>query len=143
LGNLCNLNLIKYLVEQVTTIYDDKIDELRKFYLGIKSENWELLVADQRVQIIKNGEFEGGKPQIGTESVSSKAGSISCLLGASTSASAATYVLDSVSQKTFPALMNSENRNKLSKEIATMWKKELTEDKFNVRLIKSQKALKL
>jgi hypothetical protein len=49
----------------------------------------------------------------------------------------------SVLEKGFLELVNSENRNKLSKEIATMWKKELTEDKFNVRLIKSQKALKL
>tara|TARA_R100001369_G_scaffold92183_1_gene135880 strand:- start:68 stop:244 length:177 start_codon:yes stop_codon:yes gene_type:complete len=37
----------------MTMIHDDRIDELRKFYLDIKSEDWELLAAGQRVQIIK------------------------------------------------------------------------------------------
>jgi hypothetical protein len=64
---------------------------------------------------------------------------ISCI----SDASAATHVMRSVLEKGLLELVNSENRNKLSKEIATMWKKELTEDKFNVRLIKSQKALRL
>ena len=48
-----------------------------------------------------------------------------------------------VLEKDFLELVNSENGKKLSKEIATRWKKELTEDKFNVQLIKSQKVLKI
>ena len=100
-----------------------RINELRKFYLDAKSEGWELLVVGQRFQIIKKNEFEGGKLQYGTEVVSSKDGTIACLLGASPGDSKATHVLLSVLKKAIPEITNSENKKNIKGHGATVEKK--------------------
>lgn len=138
-----NLPLTKYLIEQVTMNHEDRMDELRKFYKNAKSDDWELLVAGQRVQIIKKDEFESGKLQFGTEVVSSKDGSITCLLGASPGASTATHVMLQVLEKSFPELLNSEKGKELLSTMIPMWKTNLTKELFEKELKKSQKALKL
>ena len=138
-----NLPLTKYLVEQVSMNHDDRMDELRKFYKNAKSEDWELLVAGQRVQIIKKDEYEGGKLQFGTEVVSSKNGSITCLLGASPGASTATHVMMSVLEKAFPEILISEKGKQLLRKMLPMYNTELTKELFEVQLEKSKKALKL
>ncbi len=138
-----NLPLTKYLVEQVTMNHEDRMDELRKFYKDAKSDDWEILVAGQRVQIIKKDEFEGGKLQFGTEVVSSKDGSITCLLGASPGASTATHVMLNVLEKAFPELLNSEKGKKLLGKMIPMWNNDLSKDLFEDQLKKSQKALQL
>ena len=138
-----NLPLTKYLLEQVTMSHEDRMEELRKFYKDAKSEDWELLVAGQRVQIIKKDEFEGGKLQFGTEVVSSKDGSITCLLGASPGASTATYVMLSVLEKAFPEIVNTEKGKQLLEKMVPMWKKDLSEELFKEQLNTSQNALKL
>jgi len=71
-----NLPLTKYLINQVTASHEDRMNDLRKFIKNAKSEDWEILVAGQRVQIIKKDDYEGGKLQFGTEVVKSKDGSI-------------------------------------------------------------------
>jgi malate dehydrogenase (quinone) len=123
--------------------HDDRMDELRKFYKNAKSEDWELLVAGQRVQIIKKDEYEGGKLQFGTEVVSSKNGSITCLLGASPGASTATHVMMSVLEKAFPEILISEKGKQLLRKMLPMYNTELTKELFEVQLKKSKKALKL
>ncbi|EDP69847.1 malate:quinone oxidoreductase [Flavobacteriales bacterium ALC-1] len=138
-----NLPLTKYLVEQVTMNHEDRMNELRNFYKDAKSKDWELLVAGQRVQIIKKDEFEGGKLQFGTEVVSSKDGSITCLLGASPGASTATYVMLNVLEKAFPEILNSEKGKELLNKIVPMWNTKLTEKSFKEQLKKSKKALQL
>jgi len=138
-----NLPLTKYLVEQVTMNHEDRMDELRKFYKDAKSEDWELLVAGQRVQIIKKDDYEGGRLQFGTEVVSSKDGSITCLLGASPGASTATHVMLSVLEKAFPELLNSNNGKQLLKDMVPLWNADLSKSRFEEQLKKSKKALKL
>ena len=138
-----NLPLTKYLVEQVSMSHEDRMDELRKFYKNAKSEDWELLVAGQRVQIIKKDEYKGGKLQFGTEVVSSKNGSITCLLGASPGASTATHVMMSVLEKAFPEILNTEKGKQLLHKMLPMYNTELTKELFEVQLEKSKKALKL
>lgn len=138
-----NLPLTKYLMEQVTMDHEDRMDELRKFYKNAKSDDWELLVAGQRVQIIKKDDYEGGRLQFGTEVVSSKDGSITCLLGASPGASTATHVMLSVLEKAFPELLNSEKGKKLLKDMVPLWNTDLSKSLFEEQLKKSQKALKL
>ena len=138
-----NLPLTKYLVEQVTMNHEDRMDELRKFYKNARSEDWELLVAGQRVQIIKKDEFESGKLQFGTEVVSSKDGSITCLLGASPGASTATHVMLTVLEKAFPEILNSEKGKQLMKQMIPMWNAALSKELFEVQLETSKKALQL
>ncbi|WP_047546862.1 malate dehydrogenase (quinone) [Psychroserpens sp. Hel_I_66] len=138
-----NLPLTKYLIEQLAMSHEDRMDDLRKFYKDAKSEDWEIKVAGQRVQIIKKNEFESGELQFGTEVVSSKDGSITCLLGASPGASTATHVMLNVLDKAFPEILNSEKGKQLRKEIVPTWNVEVTEELFREQLKISEEKLKL
>lgn len=98
-----SMSLTKYLIEQVMLTKEERMEELRKFIPTARDEDWDLLVAGQRVQIIKDTE-EGGKGtlQFGTEVVSAADGSIAALLGASPGASTAVQVMLEVIEKCFP-----------------------------------------
>jgi malate dehydrogenase (quinone) len=97
------MSLTKYLVQQLMLSKEQRMEELRDFVPGAKSEDWELVVAGQRVQVIKDT-VEGGKGtlQFGTEVVSAADGSIAALLGASPGASTAVHVMLEVIEKCFP-----------------------------------------
>ena len=138
-----NLPLTKYLIEQVAMSFDDRMDDLRKFVKDAKNEDWKVIVAGQRVQIIKRDEFEGGKLEFGTEVVSSKDGSITCLLGASPGASTAVTIMLDVLGKAFPELINSEEGTKLLKEMVPTWNTEVDETTFKNQLKQSEQALRL
>jgi len=98
-----NLPLTKYLIQQVTLSKEQRMEELREFVPNARSEDWDLVVAGQRVQVIKDT-VEGGKGtlQFGTEVVSAEDGSIAALLGASPGASTAVHVMLEVIKKCFP-----------------------------------------
>jgi malate dehydrogenase (quinone) len=107
------------------------------------SDDWEVVKAGQRVQIIKKDEFEGGVLQFGTEVISSKDGSITCLLGASPGASTATSIMLEVIEKAFPELINSNKGKQLLKEIVPFYKTKVTKELFVEQLEKSKISLKL
>lgn len=138
-----NLPLTKYLIEQLTMSHEDRMDELRKFVIDAKSKDWELMVAGQRVQIIKKNEFEKGVLQFGTEVVSSKDGSVTCLLGASPGASTATHVMLDVLEKAFPEILYSEKGKQLLKDIVPTWNVDINETLFKAHLTESNTLLKL
>lgn len=85
---------------------EQRMEELREFIPGAKSEDWDLVVAGQRVQVIKDTEAGKGLLQFGTEVVSAADGSIAALLGASPGASTAVHVMLEVLRKCFPELIN-------------------------------------
>ncbi|WP_345241576.1 malate dehydrogenase (quinone) [Pontibacillus salipaludis] len=98
-----NASLTKYLIEQVISSKEKRMEELREFIPNAKSEDWSLAVAGQRVQVIKDTDASGkGTLQFGTEVVSSSDGSIAALLGASPGASTAVHVMLEVMEKCFP-----------------------------------------
>lgn len=103
-----NLPLTKYLIEQVMLSKEQRIEELREFIPTAKSEDWDMVVAGQRVQVIKDT-VDGGKGtlQFGTEVVSAADGSIAALLGASPGASTAVSVMLELIQKCFPQYMKA------------------------------------
>ncbi|MBA6154992.1 malate dehydrogenase (quinone) [Tenacibaculum sp. S7007] len=138
-----NLPLTKYLLEQVTMSHKDRMESLRKFVKDAKDEDWELMVAGQRVQIIKKDDFEGGKLQFGTEVISSKDGSITCLLGASPGASTATAIMLEVLEKAFPELITSIEGKRKLENIIPFYKKKLNEKFFKEELKKCKKTLRL
>ncbi|WP_110926870.1 malate:quinone oxidoreductase [Bacillus massiliglaciei] len=95
--------LTKYLIEQVMLSHEKRMEELREFIPNAKSEDWDIVVAGQRVQVIKDTEAGGkGTLQFGTEVVSAADGSIACLLGASPGASTAVHVMLDVINRCFP-----------------------------------------
>jgi len=101
-----NMSLTKYLIQQVMLSKEKRMEELREFVPNAKSEDWDLLVAGQRVQVIKDTDAGGkGTLQFGTEVVSAADGSIAALLGASPGASTAVSVMLEVMKKCFPQHM--------------------------------------
>lgn len=98
-----NMSLTKYLIQQVMLSKEARMEELREFIPNAKSEDWDLVVAGQRVQVIKDTEAGGkGTLQFGTEVVSAADGSVAALLGASPGASTAVHVMLEVITKCFP-----------------------------------------
>ncbi|MFC0472689.1 malate dehydrogenase (quinone) [Halalkalibacter kiskunsagensis] len=100
-----NMSLTKYLIQQVMLSKEQRMEELREFIPNAKSEDWDLVVAGQRVQVIKDTEAGRGTLQFGTEVVSAADGSIAALLGASPGASTAVHVMLEVLTKCFPDYM--------------------------------------
>ncbi|MFS0917765.1 malate:quinone oxidoreductase [Brevibacillus sp. 179-C 1.1 NHS] len=100
------MGLTKYLIEQVMLSHEKRMEELREFIPNAKSEDWDIVVAGQRVQVIKDTEKGGrGTLQFGTEVVSAADGSVAALLGASPGASTAVQVMLEVLEKCFPQQM--------------------------------------
>ncbi|RTR33955.1 malate dehydrogenase (quinone) [Robertmurraya yapensis] len=99
--------LTKYLIQQVLLSKEQRMEELREFIPNAKSEDWDLIVAGQRVQVIKDTPAGKGTLQFGTEVITADDGSIAALLGASPGASTAVHVMLEVIRKCFPDQMNS------------------------------------
>ncbi|MER1958681.1 MAG: malate:quinone oxidoreductase [Solibacillus sp.] len=97
-----NMDLTTYLMKEVMASKDKRIEELRQFVPTAKSEDWEIIVAGQRVQVIKDTPAGKGTLQFGTEVINSEDGSIAALLGASPGASTAVSVMIKVINQCFP-----------------------------------------
>lgn len=101
-----NAALTRYLIQQLMLSTEKRMEALREFIPTAKSEDWEIVVAGQRVQVIKDTKTGGmGTLQFGTEVVSAADGSLAALLGASPGASTAVYVMLDVLEKCFPQQM--------------------------------------
>jgi malate dehydrogenase (quinone) len=110
-----NLALTKYLIQQATLSPEDRMEALKEYFPGAQSQDWELAIAGQRVQVIKKDEEEGGVLEFGTELVCAADGSIAALLGASPGASTSLSAMLDVLNKCFSSLMQTAE-----------WKKKLT-----------------
>ncbi|WP_088832277.1 malate:quinone oxidoreductase [Paenibacillus tyrfis] len=97
-----NVPLTKYLIQQVMLSKEQRMEELREFIPNAKSEDWGMVVAGQRVQVIKDTTAGKGTLQFGTEVISAADGSIAALLGASPGASTAVSVMLELVKRCFP-----------------------------------------
>lgn len=97
-----NLDLVKYLVSEVTKSRSGKVDALHEYFPDAEGKDWELITAGQRVQIIKKDAKKGGVLQFGTEVITAADGTISALLGASPGASTAVPIMLELLQRCFP-----------------------------------------
>ena len=105
-AGMANLDLVKYLVGELTKTRSQRIDALHEYYPTAEESQWELIEAGQRVQVIKPDPQKGGVLQFGTELVTSADGSIGALLGASPGASTAVPIMLNLLSKCFPAKMS-------------------------------------
>ena len=96
-----NFDLVRYLVSQVVQRPEQRLQSLRAFLPQLNPDDWQLAMAGQRVQIIKqvNGH---GHLQMGTEVVSSADGSLAALLGASPGASTAVPTMLALLERCWP-----------------------------------------
>jgi len=98
-----NIPLTRYLIQQVMLSKEKRMEELREFIPNAKSADWDLVVAGQRVQVIKDTVAGGkGTLQFGTDIVHSADGSVAALLGASPGASTAVQAMLDILTKCFP-----------------------------------------
>lgn len=104
---LDNFDLVKYLISQVMLSDDDRFAALKEYYPEARKEDWKLIQAGQRVQIIKKDADKGGVLKLGTEVVVDQQRTISALLGASPGASTAAPITLNVIKKLFPEQFNS------------------------------------
>ena len=100
-------NLTKYLVSQLMLSNEERIDDLRVFLPEAKDEDWEVITAGQRVQVIKDTDKSKGQLQFGTEVITSEDGSLAALLGASPGASTAVDIMFDVLQRCYKSEFKS------------------------------------
>ncbi|MFK8044557.1 MAG: malate dehydrogenase (quinone) [Crocinitomicaceae bacterium] len=123
-----NFALTKYLVKQVIQSPEDRFEMLKKYYPDANFEDWELVQAGQRVQIIKKDDEEGGVLQFGTEIVADDDGSLAALLGASPGASTSVSIMIDVLNKCFPEQMESKEWQSKLHELIPTYGKSLIDD---------------
>ncbi|WP_034918490.1 MULTISPECIES: malate dehydrogenase (quinone) [Erwinia] len=98
---LDNFDLVKYLIGQLMLSDEDRYQALKEYFPNAKKDEWRLVKAGQRVQIIKKDADKGGVLKLGTEVVTSQDGTISALLGASPGASTAAPIMLDLMKKVF------------------------------------------
>ncbi len=97
-----NPSLITYLVGELLKNHGKKVDSLRVFMPTAKDEDWEIIQAGQRAQVMKKDPEKGGILQFGTEVVTGADGTIAGLLGASPGASTAASIMLGLMKTCFP-----------------------------------------
>lgn len=124
-----NVGLLKYLAAQMGQSHEDRMQTLREFVPNAKSDEWELVSAGQRVQIIKDDPTQDDNVlRFGTEVVEAKDGTLAALLGASPGASTSVSVMLDILNRSFAAQMQSfEWQVKLRKMIPS-YGRELSKD---------------
>ena len=101
IAGMKNIPLTNYLIKQAMLSKEQRMADLREFYPEAKSEDWDVIVAGQRVQIIKDLPNERGSLCFGTEVITSEDKSVAALLGASPGASTSVDAMLSVFSKCF------------------------------------------
>lgn len=136
-----NIPLTKYLIEQVMNSQEDRIATLRDYLPEVKAEDWTLVNAGQRVQIVKDDPKKGGLLQFGTEVVASADGSVTALLGASPGAStAAPIMLKVLKASAFRDQLKSAEWDAKMKEMIPSYGRHLNDDAAYANQIRQQSS---
>ncbi|MCP1660472.1 malate dehydrogenase (quinone) [Neisseria perflava] len=97
-----NMPLTKYLLGELRKTKEERMTSLLEYYPQANPDDWELITAGQRVQVIKKDDKKGGVLQFGTEIVTHADGSLAALLGASPGASTAVPLMIKLIHQCFP-----------------------------------------
>ncbi|MGX1792895.1 malate:quinone oxidoreductase [Microbacterium sp. NPDC055312] len=97
-----NPDLITYLISELVKGHRKKVENLRTFVPTARDDDWELIQAGQRAQVMKKDPQKGGILQFGTEVVAAEDGTIAGLLGASPGASTAVPIMLGLLSRCFP-----------------------------------------
>ncbi|MGJ4086174.1 malate dehydrogenase (quinone) [Corynebacterium macclintockiae] len=138
------MGLTKYLIEEVLKDQAARVESLREYMPEARAEDWELVTAGQRVQVIKPiGAPKFGSLEFGTALINSNDGTIAGLMGASPGASIAPSAMLEVLERCFGNRI-ADWAPKL-KEMIPSYGTRLSKDSnlFNEQWDRSQKALKL
>ena len=120
-----NFDLVKYLIGQVMLSDDDRFAALKEYFPNAKKEDWKLIQAGQRVQIIKKDADKGGVLKLGTEIVTDQQKTVAALLGASPGASTAAPIALNVVKQLFPQEFKSAEWQEKIRTIVPSYGQEL------------------
>ncbi|CRH31647.1 malate dehydrogenase (quinone) [Pantoea ananatis] len=123
-----NFDLVKYLIGQVMLSDDERFAALKEYYPEAKKEDWKLIQAGQRVQIIKKDADKGGVLKLGTEIVTDQQKTVAALLGASPGASTAAPIAINVMQKLFPEQFKSAEWQEKIRKIVPAYGQKLNDN---------------
>jgi malate dehydrogenase (quinone) len=123
-----NIPLTSYLIQEGFQSHANRCQSLKDYFPGAHNDDWELIAAGQRVQIIKPDPQTTGKLQFGTEVVAAADGSLATVLGASPGASTATTIILEVLKKCFPTEMASEEWNQQLEKMVPAYGLDLAQD---------------
>lgn len=123
-----NIELTKYLIQQVTQSAEERFEELLAYYPRAKFDDWSLSTAGQRVQVIKKDREGNGVLQFGTEIVCADDGSMVALLGASPGASTSVSIMLEVINRMFPAEFGSNTWQNTFREMIPSFGQSLIEN---------------
>ena len=137
-AGLDNLQLTKYLIDQVRQSPEDRLKALREYLPTARIEDWELETAGQRVQVIKKDEKHGGILEFGTEVVTAADGSIAALLGASPGASTAVSIMITLMERCFPEYMNKPEWQQKLKQMIPSYGLSLSENASLTETIRTE-----
>lgn len=137
-AGLDNLQLTKYLIDQVRQSPEDRLEALREYLPDAKIEDWQLETAGQRVQVIKKDEKHGGILEFGTEVVTAADGSIAALLGASPGASTAVSIMITLMERCFSDRINTAEWQGKLKNMIPSYGKSLSKDEMLTQEIRNE-----
>nr|WP_279592029.1 malate:quinone oxidoreductase [Leucobacter tardus] len=114
---LTEFSLEKYLLKELMASREKQMETLREYMPAARAEDWSMISAGQRVQVMKKDPEKGGVLQFGTELVTGADGSIAGLLGASPGASTAVHAMLDIMQRCFPEKFEHEWREKIVERV--------------------------
>lgn len=123
-----NVDLIKYLMTEVLQSHESRMKTLKAFYPDANSDDWQLLPAGKRVQIIKKDAKKGGKIEFGTEVVMAKDHTLAAVLGASPGASIVVKIALQVLEKSFSKHIETEQGQQTIRNMVATYQQDLIND---------------
>lgn len=114
---LTEFALEKYLLSEVFASREKQLAALREYMPSARSEDWRMITAGQRVQVMKKDPEKGGVLQFGTEVITGAEGTIAGLLGASPGASTAVHAMLDVMRRCFPDRFESRWKGEVLRHI--------------------------
>lgn len=97
-----NMPFIRYLITELRATPQERFAQLQRFYPEARPEDWTLIHAGQRAQLVTPDRRRIGALRTGTELIADPATHIAGLLGASPGASTAVPIMIDLLQQCFP-----------------------------------------
>ena len=138
-----NLDLTRYLVGQALLSPERRMAMLQQYFPAAQSEDWELQIAGQRVQIIKSDGQDGGMLKFGTEIVTSADGTMAALLGASPGASTAVSIMLELVERCFPERFRSARWQEALHQLIPSVGRQLHDDPTLCRRLRHRSLMRL
>jgi malate dehydrogenase (quinone) len=139
-AGLHNVSLTKYLIKQATQSHDERMDALREFMPTARNEDWELLVAGQRVQVIRADHEQGGVLEFGTEIIAAHDSSLVAILGASPGASTSVTIALDILDRCFESKMKSREWKTRLRQMIPTYGTQYQKDAAKVRQVRNRTA---